>query len=306
MADRYDDRGGWNGGGSDRWRNEHDRGGRGRDDSSGGEGRSFRGGHGEGEHEPWRRDRYGSLYDQDRTNYGSGWDAERGDYGRGMQDRGGDSFDRERSNWNRGEDVGYGTRGGQGNDRGRPSGGGRGDMEFRQGGRGYGAYGGHEPHDDHRRWPDEPRMHDRDYESRGDGRHGGYDAGYADERRRSAGTAHWQDQGGSAGTNNRNYITPESHDYGARLYNEVSDRPSGRLDFRGGGGGGGGGGGYAPQRSSGGRGGFMDTSPQVRAASEGWGGRGDAEDYDRHWRERDHEVSERDRRRGRWDRDRDR
>lgn len=45
------------------------------------------GGHGEGEHEPWRRDRYGSLYDQDRTNYGSGWDRERGDYGRGEDDR---------------------------------------------------------------------------------------------------------------------------------------------------------------------------------------------------------------------------
>jgi hypothetical protein len=37
-----------------------------------------------GEGEPWRRDRYGSRYDQDRTNYGSGWDREQRSYGRGQ------------------------------------------------------------------------------------------------------------------------------------------------------------------------------------------------------------------------------
>lgn len=38
-----------------------------------------------GEHEPWRRDRYGSRFDQDRTAYGSGHDPARG-YGRGIDE----------------------------------------------------------------------------------------------------------------------------------------------------------------------------------------------------------------------------
>ncbi len=45
------------------------------------------GGHGEGEWEPWRRDRYGSLYDQDQVDYGSGYDDRTGEYGRGVDDR---------------------------------------------------------------------------------------------------------------------------------------------------------------------------------------------------------------------------
>lgn len=133
MADRGDYRRSWSGGGE----------------------RSFRGGHGEGEHEPWRRDRYGSLYDQDRTNYGSGWDRERGGYGRGE-----DSDRRPREDYPRSW---------------RPAGGAPyGDLELDTRGREYEAYGApadyaYHPHaefePDYLHWRDEQlRLHDRDYE----------------------------------------------------------------------------------------------------------------------------------------------
>lgn len=58
----------------DRWR-----------DRQNDERRSFgRSGGVEGEDQAWRRDRYGSRYDQDRGVYGSGYD--RADYGRGVSD----------------------------------------------------------------------------------------------------------------------------------------------------------------------------------------------------------------------------
>lgn len=44
------------------------------------------GGHGEGEREPWDRDRYGSRQDEDREDYGSGWDREGCEYGEGQAD----------------------------------------------------------------------------------------------------------------------------------------------------------------------------------------------------------------------------
>ena len=44
------------------------------------------GGHGEGEREPWDRDRYGSRQDEDREDYGSGWDREGREYGEGQDD----------------------------------------------------------------------------------------------------------------------------------------------------------------------------------------------------------------------------
>jgi hypothetical protein len=40
----------------------------------------------EGELEPWRRDRYGSRFDQDRVDYGSGYDRDGGGYGQGQGD----------------------------------------------------------------------------------------------------------------------------------------------------------------------------------------------------------------------------
>lgn len=83
MANRDNPRGP----GGERWRGD-DRDGRTGSGRSGGErwggreDRSFQGG-AEGEREPWRRERYGALHDQDRTNYGSGYDREGGGYGRG-------------------------------------------------------------------------------------------------------------------------------------------------------------------------------------------------------------------------------
>lgn len=41
------------------------------------------GGDGEGEREPWDRDRYGSRQDEDKGEYGSGWDRRDGTYGQG-------------------------------------------------------------------------------------------------------------------------------------------------------------------------------------------------------------------------------
>ncbi len=45
-----------------------------------------RGGHGEGEREPWDRERYGSLQDEDREDYGSGWDRQGHEYGAGQDE----------------------------------------------------------------------------------------------------------------------------------------------------------------------------------------------------------------------------
>lgn len=147
MADRGDYRGSWSGGGE----------------------RSFRGGHGEGEHEPWRRDRYGSLYDQDRTNYGSGWDRERGDYGRGEDDRRAPRQD-GRQTW-------------------RPDGGAPySDLELNRDSAGYEEFGA--PHDyayhphaefepEYLQWRDEQlRLHDRDYDAWRRERHRRYDEDY--------------------------------------------------------------------------------------------------------------------------------
>lgn len=151
MADRNDHRNSWSGGG---------------------EPRSFRGGHGEGEHEPWRRDRYGSLYDQDRTNYGSGYDVERGEYGRGEDDR------------RRPRD--------EGRERWRAEGGPYGDLELNRDISGYEGFGA--PHDyayhphldaDYLSWRDEQmRRHDREYEEWRRDRSRQYDEDYRRSRGR--------------------------------------------------------------------------------------------------------------------------
>lgn len=156
MADRNDYRSSWSGGGG----------------PSG-----PRGGHGEGEHEPWRRDRYGSLYDQDRTNYGSGWDRERGDYGRGEDDRGRPRED-YRQAWRAAGGAPYG------------------DLELNPRSPGYEEFGA--PHDyayhphsefepDYVHWREQQlRLHDRDYEEWRRERRRQYD----DDYRRSRGRGH--------------------------------------------------------------------------------------------------------------------
>ncbi|MCR5875473.1 hypothetical protein LRS10_15555 [Phenylobacterium sp. J426] len=142
--------------------------------SGGGERGTYRGGHGEGEHEPWRRDRYGSLYDQDRTNYGSGYDPQRGEYGRGEDDRraprGGD-----RETW-------------------RQRGGPYGDLELNPDISGYEdfgvphdyAYHPHVEHDaDYLSWRDEQlRRHDAEYQAWRRERSRRYDEAYGRSRGR--------------------------------------------------------------------------------------------------------------------------
>lgn len=99
MANRDDYRGYRGDVGREPWRREGPRqpAGRGGEQRSFGEegrfnsdqaryGSSPRGGPGHGEDEPWRRDRYGSRFDQDHTGYGSGYDREHGGYGRGQAD----------------------------------------------------------------------------------------------------------------------------------------------------------------------------------------------------------------------------
>jgi len=175
-----------------------------------------RGGRGEGEMEPWRRERYGSRFDQDRVNYGSGYDRERREFGRGTQD------DRSRFGGNRGSES-YGSYGGQeygvegqgSRDRssgeGRTFGGGRseqrdwsqqgrerwregqggpyGDLELNARNQGIQEFGA--PHDyayhpkgdefdpDYTRWRDEQLAgHDRDYQEWRRHQHEQYDNEY--------------------------------------------------------------------------------------------------------------------------------
>lgn len=142
--------------------------------SGGGEPRAFRGGHGEEEREPWRRDRYGSLYDQDRTNYGSGYDPQRHEYGRGEDDRG-LPRDEHRQLW-------------------RPIGGPYGELELDPEAPGYEEFGAphdyaYHPHLDldarYLDWREEQlRRHDRDYEAWRRERSRRYDEDYRRSRGR--------------------------------------------------------------------------------------------------------------------------
>lgn len=277
MADRNDYRGSWSGGGDDRWRrgDEHRQEHRRRERWGGREERSFRGGHGEEEREPWRRDRYGSLYDQDRTNYGSGWDRDRGDYGRGQDD---DRRPREdyRQTWRPGGGAPYG------------------DMELNTRSPGYEQFGA--PHDyayhphsefdpDYLHWRDEQlRLHDRDYQEWRRQQHQQYDDEYRrfrSERREGFGRSfqEWRSQRNMTGGMAQQHITPETHDYARRTaagFGHGQDRPSGSLEPPGALTGRAGAGGSSAGGPASGDGAlasgdteFGKTPPQVQAATDG-------------------------------------
>jgi hypothetical protein len=139
------------------------------------------GGRGEGEMEPWRRERYGSRFDQDRVNYGSGYDRERGGYGRSVYD------EPSQKGGNRGHESGFsarpeGGRRGQGSynphrEQWREAGGAPyGDLELNPRDPGIQEFGaphdyayhppqGHEFDPDYTRWRDQQlASHDRDYQ----------------------------------------------------------------------------------------------------------------------------------------------
>ncbi|RAK50977.1 hypothetical protein [Phenylobacterium deserti] len=184
-------------------------------------GEGSRGGRGEGEMEPWRRERYGSRFDQDRVNYGSGYDRERQEYGRGTQDErgrtggnrasesygggyGGQEYGMEGQGFrdrNSGEGRTYGGGrteqrdwGNQGRERWREGQGGPyGDLELNARNSGIQEFGA--PHDyayhpkgnefdpDYNRWRDEQlASHDRDYQEWRRHQHEQYDNEYRQYR----------------------------------------------------------------------------------------------------------------------------
>jgi hypothetical protein len=227
MANRDDHRGF----GDDRWRAEnrnHEddwRRRRGQDDgrSFGGDrgrynsdearyGRGARGG-GQGEGEPWRRERYGSRYDQDRTGYGSGYDRQRGDYGRGQTGYGGQEYGMESPRRETGRERGFGG----GRERWRAQGSAPyGDLEFNARASGVEEFGaphdyayhppqGHEFDPDYLHWRDEQlRAHDRDYQDWRRHQQNQYDEdyrSYRSEQRDTFGkTFHaWRSERGASG-----------------------------------------------------------------------------------------------------------
>lgn len=278
MADRNDHRGSWSGGGDDRWRREGSR-----ERSGGEERRAFgpRGGHGEGEHEPWRRGRYGSLYDQDRTNYGSGWDARRGDYGRGQPEDDRLEDHRRSREWDSAQDHRSRSGRGGGDRQNWRSGGGApyGDLELNAGGRGYEEFGA--PHDyayhpradhefdpDYLHWRDEQlRLHDRDYHEWRRHQQQQYDEEYRrfrTERRDTFGRSfhEWRSQRQTVGD-----ATPGSTaQTGGGMPNQGQNQQPGQQAS-------------GHQASLGaGDAQFGKSSPQVQAATDGQEGRRDHED----------------------------
>jgi hypothetical protein len=247
----------------DRWRGREDdrRGGEREHRSFGDQGRfnsdqarygaGSRGGSGEGEREPWRRDRYGSLYDQDRAGYGSGYDRERGGYGGGQEYgmEGGRSHDAGDDRGSRG--------GGDQRETWRPAGGAPyGDLELNARNRGVEQYGaphdyayhpeaGHEFDSDYTRWRDEQlRNHDRDYQEWRKSQHQQYDDDYrrfrAERRDHFGKTFHaWRAQQNLTGGATDTHIEPgKTGDTGVKTahaggFASESDQPSGRLEPRG-------------------------------------------------------------------------
>jgi hypothetical protein len=324
MANRDDHRGQ----GGDRWRRHEPqdlRGGRwGRSDeprSFGEQGRynsdqarygdGWRGGRGEGEDQAWRRDRYGSRYDQDRTGYGSGYDRDSGGYGRGGQSGyGGQEYGLAAGgDRNRGEDLGYRSRGGDERHRdNRDAAYGAPDLNAR--GSGVEEFG--MPHDyayrahneqavdpDYARWRDEQmRGHDRDYQEWRRHQQSRYDDDYNQfraERRDTFGKNfhEWRSQRNTSTGMAQHNIGPESHDYGRRGgagFGHGDGAPSGRLESpaamtnspsmtqNSGGGGASSSGAQDASQAVSGEAEFGKTPPQVQAAADGWDTRKDAED----------------------------
>jgi hypothetical protein len=211
-------------------------------------GRGGRGGRGEGEDEAWRRDRYGSRFDQDRTNYGSGYDRDQGGYGRGQQGGGygGQEYGMEgrggQTRRNAGDDLGYASRRGGGDDREtwRPSQGAPyGDLEMNARNRGVQEYGqpadyaahpqaGHEFEPDYLRWRDQQmKGHDRDYQDWRRHQHEQYDNDYRKfraEKRSPVGGA--PDQSLSPGVGGYGDKTGAGGVYAGTS----SDKPTGMID----------------------------------------------------------------------------
>jgi hypothetical protein len=216
-------------------------------------GSGSRGGRGEGEDEAWRRDRYGSRFDQDRTSYGSGYDRDQGGYGRGqeygMEGRGG------QTRRNAGDDLGYASRrGGDDRETWRPAEGAPyGDLEMNPRNRGVQEYGqpadyaahpqaGHEFDPEYLRWRDQQmKNHDRDYQDWRRHQHEQYDNDYRKFRAEKRDSFHrtfqdWRAQRSAVGGAPDQSLSPGVSDYGDKtgaggVYSGTgSDRPTGMID----------------------------------------------------------------------------
>ncbi|HEY8617632.1 hypothetical protein [Phenylobacterium sp.] len=303
--------GGGMGGGEGRFNSDQARYGEGWRGAQGGGG--WRGGRGEGEDQAWRRDRYGSRFDQDRTSYGSGYDRQGGDYGRGSQGGyGGQEYGLEGGgDRNRGQE---GSRGGGRNEREqwRPEGSSPyGHTELNPRASGVEEFGaphdyayhpqqGHEFDGDYTRWRDEQlRGHDRDYQEWRRHQHEQYDNEYRKfrtERRDTFGKNfhEWRSQRNTSTGMAQNHIGPETNDYhrhGGAGFGMGDNQPSGKLESpsamttspaltqTGGQSTGHTGGGAQDSDKVVNAGGeFGKAPPQVQAAADGWDTRKDAED----------------------------
>jgi hypothetical protein len=338
MANRDDNRG-YGGQGRDRWRRDDDQrqmggryGGRGDERRSfGEEGRfnsdqarsgdgwrggedGWRGGRGEGEREAWRRDRYGSRFDQDRTNYGSGYDRQGGEYGRGQGGGyGGQEYGMESGGGrSRGDQGQRSPRGGRDErEQWRPEGSapyGHTDLNPRASGveefgaphdYAYEPAQGHEFDPDYTRWRDQQlRGHDRDYSEWRRHQQSQYDDEYRKfraERRDTFGRSfhEWRSQRNMSTGMGRQDIAPGMHGQHtfAGGFGGGADMPSGRLESRsamtpspalsqtGGQATGHTGGGQTAQTGGGGSE-FGKVAPQVKAATDG-DVKGDDEKHER-------------------------
>lgn len=256
MADRDDHRGS----GGDRWRRQDrswDE--RRRDEWHGREGRSFgeagrfnsdeaRWGQGSrGEGEAWRRERYGSRFDQDRAGYGSGYDRERGGYGAGGRGYGGQEYGLESGR----QDRPSRHSGGSERETWRAHGAAPyGDLEFNARADGVEEFGaphdyayhppqGHEFDTDYLRWREEQlKAHDRDYQEWRRHQHQQYDEEYREyrgERRDTFGKNfhEWRAQRNVSAGMPQQHVEPETGDYARRQaqgFGAGQDRPSGSLE----------------------------------------------------------------------------
>ncbi|HEY8571292.1 hypothetical protein [Phenylobacterium sp.] len=257
MANRDDHRGF----GGDRWRPENRQPG----DNRGREGRSFGdegrfnsdqarygGGARGGEGEPWRRDRYGARFDQDRTGYGSGYDRQSGGYGRGQGGGyGGQEYGVEGGHRQSGQGQHGRSQGGNERETWRPQGAAPyGDLEFNARASGVEEFGaphdyayhppqGHEFDHDYVHWREEQlKAHDRDYQEWRRHQHQQYDEEYTKfrtERRDTFGKNfhEWRSQRNTSGGMTQQHITAETGDYARRQahgFGQGDDRPSGSLE----------------------------------------------------------------------------
>lgn len=255
-------------------------------------GRGTRGGdHGEGE--PWRRDRYGARYDQDRTNYGAGYDRQSGEYGRGgsgggPRGYGGQEYGIEARRDRSGQDRGRQQGGGEQRESWRPHGAAPyGDLEFNARASGVEEFGA--PHDyayhphqefdaDYLHWRDEQlRSHDRDYDEWRKHQHRQYDDDYRrfrSERRDHFGKNfhEWRSQQNMTTGMQSQQVVPGQTDYAGQQagFGKGDDQPSGKLEPSPLGGGSGG---QTAQTGSQGGSEFGREPSEVQAVTDGSSGR---------------------------------